>query len=140
VRGDCTPRDARISTAHTELCRATRKEFAVQLKDITDTSLFIPAIKNICAISALPEYSFLISKNERLPSPITPSTKESKDESFDDFASLDNPRANLPGAYHSMPKSEQKKRVKELSIDTQNKASEPAHITSSSTTPTTHFA
>ncbi|KAG1765354.1 hypothetical protein EDD22DRAFT_1015293 [Suillus occidentalis] len=39
-----------------------------------------------------------------------------------------------------MPKSEQKKRVKELTIDMQNKPSKPTCIASSSTTPTTHIA
>ncbi|KIK33774.1 hypothetical protein CY34DRAFT_18163 [Suillus luteus UH-Slu-Lm8-n1] len=143
-----TARDTSESTgrvlrpnAHTELQKVTREEFAAQLKDITDTSLFVPAAnKRIRALSAPPEYLFLAGVNERLPSPITPSTKESKDESFDDFASIDNPRANLPGAYHSTPKADQKKRVKDLTIDTLNKPSEPACIASSSTTQTAHVA
>jgi hypothetical protein len=34
-----------------------------------------------------------------------------KDESLDDFASIDAPRSNLPGAYHSTPKQAQKSRA-----------------------------
>ncbi|KIK33145.1 hypothetical protein CY34DRAFT_18559, partial [Suillus luteus UH-Slu-Lm8-n1] len=140
-----TARDTSESTgrvlrpnAHLELRKVTREEFAAQLKDITDASFFLPAV-NECnrAPPAQPEYSFLVSVNEHLPSPVTPSSKDSKDESFDDFTSIDNPQANFPGTYQSTPKSEQKKRVEELSIETINKPSDLKHIASSATTLTT---
>ncbi|KAG2129251.1 uncharacterized protein EDB93DRAFT_1265832 [Suillus bovinus] len=67
-----------------------------------------PAEKSIVDVPR-PEYLFLIGNNEQQPSLITSSPKESiKEELLDNFTSLDTPRGNLPGAFHSMPKAVQK--------------------------------
>jgi hypothetical protein len=128
--------------------RLTRQEFITEFKhtieELPSGSLLIPITlekrrRMISEPSPL-KYSFLVGDDKREPSPITPSPISSvKDDSLDDFASIDTPRSNLPGAYHSTPKQVQKSRAFPPA-DALTESSEPAHIASSSSTPKASLA
>ncbi|KAG2746277.1 hypothetical protein P692DRAFT_201867879, partial [Suillus brevipes Sb2] len=124
------------------------QEFIVQFKhaieELPSGSLLIPITpekrRHTISEPSPSKFSFLVGDDEREPSPITPSPISSvKDESLDDFASIDAPRSNLPGAYHSTPKQAQKSRAFP-STDALIESREPARVASSSSTPKASLA
>ncbi|KAG2744360.1 hypothetical protein P692DRAFT_20878407 [Suillus brevipes Sb2] len=128
--------------------RLTRQEFIAQFKhaveELPSGSLLIPITtekrRHTISEPSPSKYLFLVGDDECEPSPITPLPISSvKDESLDDFASIDAPRSNLPGAYHSTPKQAQKSRAFP-SADALIESSEPTRVTSSSSTPKASLA
>jgi hypothetical protein len=123
------------------MCTEFIAEFNNAVQALPEGSVLISSPpRRKCTISTPPwsEYSFLVGDHK--PSPIMPSSKDStNDKSTDDFASIDTPRGNLPGAYHSMPKHVQKSKAL-LLIEVLIKSSKPTQVPSSSMTPRASLA
>jgi hypothetical protein len=122
-------------TAHQLACTGFITEFNNAVQVLPEGSVLISSSPGCaCTISAplRPEYSFI---GEYEPSPIMLSSKDSaNNESINNFTSINTPRDNLQGVYHSTPKHAQKSKVLPF-INTLTESSEPAQAASSSTTP-----